>query len=209
MKTSFSQRLFQPLIALTCATLCNFSLEAQAAPAAKIVAHRVAKDNLYVTIRDGQKTKEVLVEKKVPYQPHVLIVDGGYAIIYQTRGSAPGGYENETDAVKRYNVNGVKKTILNKPLNVFRLREVRAKSTRNVYVISMADGGAGISTLYLADFTKGELWEQGAARFAGIRNGKVIVSLYTQGEDGVDAPPIGNLYLDLDKLLNEAYKYEG
>lgn len=190
-------------------SLLGWCFTSRAAPSAKFVGYRVSADGqLYATVEKGDGPSDILVEKQVRAGTQALVVDGGYALLYHARGSAQGGYENESEAVRRYDVRGTKKTVLDKPLKVRRLREVRAKSTRPVYVVSMADGGAGISTLYLVDSTKGEIWSRGAAQFESARDGKVTVALYPHGEDGVDAPSTGKLTLDLDALLDKAYRYK-
>ncbi len=178
-----------------------------AAPGARISDYTIAEEQLVVTITDEDGEREVLAEKSGMHSgSQVLIVDSGYAILYQTRGTATGGYENETHAIKRFDVNGTKKTLLNEPLKVQNLREVRAKKGRIAYVVSMADGGAGIPTLFVVESTLGKIWQKDAARFSGARNGTVVVALFPDGEDGVDAPSLGNFYLDLDRTLDHAYR---
>ena len=181
----------------------------QAKPAPRFTGYHLSADNvLYGTLEAGDGQRDVVIEKNTVYKPQVLIVDGGYAIIYETQGMATGGYEGESRAVKRYDVNGVKTTVLDAPLKLFRLREAKGQSTRNVYVASMHDGGAGISNVYVFDRNGRQLWSRSAAGFAGTRNGKLVIALYPEGEDGVGAPSIGTVYLDIDKTLDGAYRYE-
>ena len=180
-----------------------------AASKPKITNWKVANEQLVVTIKDDMGSKQVIAESsgmKVQFgDPEVLVVGGGYAIIYQAPGVTGGGFEGENHAVKYFNINGNKKTLLDKPTRVQRIREVRSNNGRALYVVSMADGGAGIPSLYLVDLTEGELWSQGAARMTGARNGKLIVALYSQGEEAgyEDAKSVGTIYLDLDQLLRE------
>ena len=155
-------------------------------------------------------TKQISAEdsgmKNFFSEPEVLIIGGGYAIVYLAPGVLGGGYEGENHAVKCFNLNGYKKTLLDKPLRVQRIREVKANvGERRLYVISMADGGAGIPSLYLVDTTEGELWSQSAARMTGARNGKLIVALYPQGEEAgyAETQPIGTIYLDLDRIVSQ------
>ncbi len=179
-----------------------------AATNAKITDWKVANEQLIVTIKDAAGTKQVIAEPsgmKVQFgDPEALIVGGGYAIIYQTPGTAKYGYEGETHAVKHFDINGTKKTLLNKPLRVQHIREVRTTKGYPLYIVSMADGGAGIPYLYIVDKMKGEIWGKGAARMSGARSGKLIVALYPEGEEAgyEDTKPIGTIYLDIDRMVS-------
>ena len=191
------------------AALCLVT-NSHAAPKPQIVAWKVANEQLVVTIKDDMGSKQVVAEPagmKVQFgDPQALIVGGGYAIVYQAPGVKGGGYEGENHAVKCFNINGYKKTLIDKPFRVNRIREVQATvGERRLYVVSMADGGAGIPRLYLVDLTEGELWQQSAARMTGARNGKLIVALYPQGEEAgyEGTKSIGTLYLDLDRLVSQ------
>ena len=204
--------MFSQLRLFTFALLAALYLvtSSHAAPKPQITAWKVANEQLVVTIKDAMGSKQVIAEssgmKNFFSEPEAMIVGGGYALIYQAPGVTGGGFEGENHAVKCFNINGYKKTLLDKPLRVNRIREVQARiGERRLYVISMADGGAGIPYLYLVDITEGELWRQSAARMTGARNGKLIVALYPQGEEAgyEDAKSIGALYLDLDLIVSQ------
>ena len=182
---------------------------AWAAPNPKITGYQISKGQLIVTIKDEMGTKQVIAEKsgmtRFSEEPQALIVGGGYGLIYRAPGSAKGGYEGETHAVKHFNIYGTKTTLLNEPLLVNRIREVRTTKGYPLYVVSMADGGAGIPYLFLVDKQEGVIWERGAARMTGARNGKLIVALYPEGEEAAypETKPIGTTYLDLDRMVRQ------
>ena len=189
--------------------LASLSSSSHAAPNPKITDYEVFKGQLLVTITDDMGKKQVVAEKSGMTnffgEPQALIVGGGYGLIYQAPGSAPGGFEGETQAVKHFNVNGVKTILLNEPLRVNRIREVRSATGYPLYVVSMQDGGAGIPSLFLVDRQKGVIWQKFAARLSGNRNGKLVVALYPEGEEAgyENTKAIGTTYLDLDRMVRQ------
>lgn len=183
----------------------------QAAPNPKITGYKVSDGQLLVTIVEPKGEKQLVAEKSDMtnsfINPQALIVGGGYALIYQAPGTAKGGFEGETSAVKYFDVNGARKTLLNEPLRVNRIREIETSLGyglhHKLYVVSMQDGGAGIPSLYLVDKGLGVIWKKFAARMSSARNDKLIVALYPGGEEAgyEDAKPIGTMYLDLNAVM--------
>ena len=188
--------------------LACFIAAANAAPNPKITNYQVADGQLLVTIVDQLGERQAVAEgsgmSSMVGETQALIVGGGYAIIYKAPGNAKGGYEGETQSVKHFDIYGTKKTLLDKPIRVNRIREVRTTKGYPLYVVSMSDGGAGIPYVYLVDKMKGEIWGRGAARMTGARNGKLIVAIYPGGEESAypETKPIGTVYLDLDQMVD-------
>lgn len=192
------------------ALLMLIASTAWAAPRAKITAYTVTSDNqLLVTITGEDGAKPVVAEKSILSRSvKPLIIGGGYAILYPVRGTKP-GFEGETTALKYYDVNGYKKVLLDQGLGLDSVREVVSQAGHKLYVASMSDGGAGIPILYVVEAHLGTIWEKFAARMSGARNGKLVVALYSQGEEAgyEDAKPIGTSTIDLDRVRDYAYKY--
>lgn len=194
-------------VLLVLLTLFFVAINGHAAPSPKITDWKVDNEQFIVTITDSMGKRQVIAEssgmKNFLSEPQAMIVGGGHAIIYQAPGTAKSGFEGETQAVKRFDVDGIKATLLDEPLNVFRIRKVETNRT-TLYVVSMQDGGAGIPSLYLIHSMAGVLWKKSAARMTGARNGKLIVAFYPEGEEAgyPDAKPVGTIYLDLERLLD-------
>lgn len=175
-----------------------------AAPLPKIVKANVTAGKLVATVQTGStQTKVEMPNYSSPIGNH-LIGENGNALIYAipTSKDFKGGYENESAGVGRYLAQGDFTILLEAPLNLNRIREYRSKKGRTAYVVSMADGGAGIPYVYVCS-TRGKVWDKRAVRVAGARNGKLILKRFVDGEEAgyPDAKPIGMLYLDLDTLL--------
>ena len=202
---------------LTLLALLFVAISSHAAPKPQITNWKIADGQLVVTVTDATNTKQIVAEPSGMTgplaDPQALIIDGGYAIIYQAPGTAPAGYEGETQSVKHFDVKGARKTLLNEPLQLNRIREVEVNLGSGVrhklYIVSMQDGGAGIPSLYVVDTGLGLLWKKSAARMSGARNNKLIVALYPPGEEAgySETQPTRNLYLDLYGLMMQQPGY--
>lgn len=197
MKTS----LYRPFVAQL--ALCLTAVTAaHATPASKIVGAKVSGNKLYATIQTGSAQKKVAL-------PHVsrpakfVIAERGKAIVYESPGKATNGYEGENAAVGRYGTDGKYSVLLDEGLNLESIRAARTHAGRTAYIISMADGGAGIQTVFVCS-TYGKVWQKRSVGVRSISGGKLVLNRYPNGEAGVDAKPIGTMSLDLDTLINAA-----
>ena len=182
-----------------------------AAPNPKITSYQVSDGRLLVTVLKPEGEKQLVAEKSgmtnILANPQALIVGGGYALIYQAPGTAS-GFEGETNAVKYFDVNGSKRTLLNQGLSVSRIREVETDLgyglSHKLYVVSMEGGETGIPSLYLVDKQLGVIWKKFGARMSGVRNDKLIIALYSEQSGD---KRIGSIYLDLYKLMMQQPGY--
>ena len=205
LSSRFPHRRRALLLAFTSVTA--FSAFVVAQTQSKIIGAKINGTKLYAIVKSGDSTKNVEMpnaySKNATGQPEqFLIGEDGSALVYESRGTAKGGYENESAAVKRYHSKGTFSVLLDETLGLDRIREYRSSKGRTAYVISMADGGAGIPYVYVCS-TVGKVWEKRAVRVSGARNGKLILKRYADGEEAgyPDAKPIATLYMDLDTLL--------
>ena len=183
--------------------VCAAAALAVAAPIPKFVGAQYENGKLVGTVKTGATQKKMVMPNQSERRGPFLIGEKGAALLYPTPSNGKGGYENEKAGVARYLAQGEFYVLMEAPLRLNSMREYRSRRGRTAYVISMQDGGAGIPYVYVCS-TQGQTWDKRATRVAGVRNGKLILKQYVDGEESglENAKPIRTLYLDLDSLLD-------
>lgn len=89
------------------------------------------------------------------------------------------------------------------PILVDNVRAVKGKSGKTGLLVSGTVDGTGGPCVALVDPKRGRVWHHMNARATGLRNGRLVISVY-QREGGIDPreKPIRMLYPTIDELLS-------
>ncbi len=155
-------------------------------------------DDLVVTIAGQSKTI-------TPMAFNAWIIEQGRAVLWSGPDGA-GGFENEGQSLWRYDAEtGKKRRVSADYFEIDSVREVKSKSGKPSFVVTMNDGGLGGTHLAVINPTRGIVWRQPMARLTAIRNGRLAVGIIT--EDSVNDtttkyPKVTRmLYFDIDEWL--------
>ncbi len=158
---------------------------------------RAGEGKLYATV-DG---KERLVEDGVT---GAWIIENGDALVY-----AQITHSEFSDGIlTRYDPNsptkaGQFKLLMSGPVLPENVRAVKGKSGKVGLLVSGSVDGTGGPCVALVDPVRGRVWHHMNARATGVRNGRLVISVYER-EGGIDPKekPIRLLYPTVDELLS-------
>lgn len=134
------------------------------------------------------------------------IIENGRAVVYSGTDGA-GGFENEGQSLWRYDIaTGRQRKLMTELFAIYKVVEARTQCGETVLLVSMRDGGLGAPHAAVVHPTRGQVWRQQAARFVGVRNGRIAVGIWTirDFEREEEPKPRRMQYFDLDRLLARA-----
>lgn len=134
------------------------------------------------------------------------IIENGRAVVYSGTDGA-GGFENEGQSLWRYDIaTGRQRKLMTELFAIYKVVEAKTKSGETALLVSMRDGGLGASHAAVVHPMRGQVWRQQAARFVGVRNGRIAVGIWNirDFERAEEPKPRRIQYFDLDKLLARA-----
>lgn len=116
------------------------------------------------------------------------VVDGGRYVVFSGSDGA-GGYENEGQSLRVYDVERGGLTNLGKPVlrEYYMIDEVtsaKAKDGRTALLVAMSDGGLGAPHVAIVDPERGEVFRKQMARILEVKNGRVTIGIYTADQIG-------------------------
>ncbi len=133
------------------------------------------------------------------------MIEGGKTVVYAIKGGA-GGYENEGQALYRYDIttqSSARLAALQHPIKA--VAEVQSKSGRSALLVEMSDTAIGAPHAAIVDPTRGLVWRSDYARFGRAGAGQVAVERLPRGEladgDWSKVAPFKIESLDLDRVL--------
>jgi hypothetical protein len=135
------------------------------------------------------------------------ILGGGKLVAYATPDGA-GGYENEGQALRVYDVDsGKSKKVLAEYFHIDKMNSVRLSDGRFALLAAMSDGGLGADHFAVVDPTRGEVYREGMSKRMGNPEGDFInVGHFEPANYETYPPDLSNPYevtrLDLKEVLN-------
>ena len=135
------------------------------------------------------------------------ILAGGKLVAYATPDGA-GGYENEGQALRVYNVDtGKTKKVMAEYFHIDKMNSVRLSDGRVALLAAMSDGGLGADHFAVVDPTRGEVYRARLSKPMGNPQGDFINVGHFNPENYEQHPPdLSNPYavtrLDLKEVLN-------
>ena len=188
--------------ALVASIVGALMLSAAPSDAATISKTRIAEPyagqgQLYATV-DG---KERLIKESVV---GAWIIENGNALVYaeNTRAEFSQGLLTRYDPNARTEA-GQFKLLMDSPVLVENVRAVKGASGKSALLISGTVDGTGGPCVALVDPKRGRVWHHMNARATGVRNGRLVISVY-RSEWGLDPKekPLRILYPTIDELLS-------
>lgn len=171
--------------------------EAATISKARLDAPQGAEGRLYATV-DGKKR---VIEDGVS---GAWVIENGAALVYSQYTHS----EFSNGLLTRYDPNaptkaGQFKLLMDSPVLPEKLRVVKGTSGKTGLLISGTVDGTGAPCVALVDPVRGRVWHQMNARATGLRNGRLVISVYER-EGGIDPKekPIRMLYPTIDELLS-------
>lgn len=135
------------------------------------------------------------------------ILGGGKLVAYATPDGA-GGYENEGQALRVYDVDtGKTKKVLAEYFHIDKMNSVRLSDGRVALLAAMSDGGLGADHFAVVDPTRGEVYRARMSLRMGNPQGDFIDVGHFKAQDYEQYPPdLSHPYevsrLDLKEVLN-------
>lgn len=108
------------------------------------------------------------------------IINGGREVVFSGADGA-GGFENEGQSLRIYNVNTRKvRKIMSEYVFVVGLTEVKLSNSANMLLVRMGDGGLGGSYFAVVDPKRGEVFFRPLAELTKIEGDKIKLAFYKE-----------------------------
>jgi hypothetical protein len=130
---------------------------------------------LFITVNGKQK---MIAEQA----NDAWIINDGKEIVYSGRDGA-GGYENEGQSLRIYDVNtGKTKKIMSHYYYITGLSALKLKNGQTALLVRLEDGGLGGAYFSLVDPRRGEVFFRGWAEITQLKNDTVTLAFYKESD---------------------------